>query len=210
MYEIASRKSLNIDITHRCPLECARCQRFMSFTSKGLKVPGSDMLIEDFQKVVDHFEHINFCGQVSDPVHHPKFTEFLEMCVEAGTSISVHHASAGKPMHWYPKAWKAAPRAKWWFGIDGLPSVSHKYRTNQDGEKLYRIMCESVDHLIEKPIWQYIIFKYNEDQAMIDECYDLAEKAGVEFMLVHSSRWLGDDDPLRPTREEMSLDLRKT
>ena len=65
------RTSVNLDITHRCPLECPRCQRFTSFTSKGLKVPGEDMSLKDFNKVVNHFQHINFCGQVSDPVHHP-------------------------------------------------------------------------------------------------------------------------------------------
>jgi len=208
MYEIASRKGLNIDITHRCPLECQRCQRFMSFTSKGLKVTGADMLVEDFQKVINHFRHINFCGQVSDPVHHPKFVEFLQMTSEAKTSVSVHHASAGKPMNWYPKAWKANNKARWWFGIDGLPHESHIYRKNQDGEKLYKIMCNAVKYLVQKPVWQYIVFKYNEDH--IEEAYDMAEKAGVEFMLVHSSRWLGDDDPFRPTKPEYSLDLRKT
>ena len=30
-------KRLNIDLSHRCPLECLRCGRQRSFTNKGLK-----------------------------------------------------------------------------------------------------------------------------------------------------------------------------
>ena len=91
------RTNVNIDITHRCPLECERCQRFTSFTAHGLKVPGKDISIENFQKVLNHFHHINFCGQVSDPVHHPKFIEILSMIHDQEKSCSVHHASAAKP-----------------------------------------------------------------------------------------------------------------
>lgn len=204
---LLKRQAVNIDITHRCPLECPRCQRFTSFTSKGLKVPGVDMSMENFAKVAKHFKHINFCGQVSDPVHHPKFIEILEYCFKNKNSVSVHHATAAKPMKWYPKAFQANPEARWWFGIDGLPSESHKYRINQDGEKLFEIMKEARQHLRQRPVWQYIVFKYNEDH--IDEALDMAKEADVEFMILHSSRWLGKDDPYRPTNPEASLDLHK-
>ena len=72
-----NRKGVNIDITHRCALECMRCQRTIHYTNFNKKVPGEDMSMNDFQKVIKHFEKINFCGQYSDPVHHPKFIEML-------------------------------------------------------------------------------------------------------------------------------------
>lgn len=192
-----TRDKVNLDITHRCPLECLRCQRYTSFTSKGLKVTGSDMLFEDFKKVVQHFNHINFCGQVSDPVHHPKFVEFLQHIHDMGKSSAVHHATGRKKDEWYVKAWEAMPEARWWFGIDGLPSESHNYRKNQDGERVYEILKEARKHLKQKPIWQYIVFNYNEDH--IDEAAAMAHEIDVEFLLIHSSRWLGNDDPLRPS-----------
>lgn len=200
-----NRRSINIDITHRCPLECARCQRFTSFTSKGLKVPGEDITIENFTKILNYFNHINFCGQVSDPVHHPKFIEFLELTYKLNKSVSVHHASAAKPLHWYPKAFQANPKAQWWFGIDGLPEDSHKYRTNQDGVKLFNIMKDSVNYLKTSPIWQFIVFSFNEND--IEKCKDIATDIGVKFMVVNSSRWIGDNDPLKPTNPELSLSL---
>jgi len=201
------RRNVNLDITHRCPLACERCQRFTSFTSQGLKVPGKDISLENFQKVLDHFHHINFCGQVSDPVHHPKFIEILSKIHNAPEhrTCSVHHASAAKPVKWYPKAFDANPNAYWWFGIDGLPKDSHKYRTNQDGEKLFQVLKTARKHLNRKPIWQYIIFAYNEDT--IDEAHQMAIDIDVDFMIVNSSRWHGPNDPFKPKNPNYSLNL---
>ena len=205
--KILNRKKINLDITHRCPLECQRCQRFLRFTSKGLKVPGKDLAVKDFQKIINHFSHINFCGQVSDPVHHPKFITFLKMLYEQYKTVSIHHATAAKPMHWYEKAFETHPSALWWFGIDGLPNESHIYRINQDGEKLFEIMKLAATILYQKPIWQYIVFNYNEDH--IEEARKMAKDAGVKFMLLYSSRWLPVNDSYRPKNPEYSLDLKK-
>lgn len=204
------RQGVNLDITHRCPLECPRCQRFSSFTSQGLKVPGGDMPFEEFKKVTERFKHINFCGQVSDPVHHPNFIEFLEHTYSfhiknqtdpkvTPRSVSVHHASGGKPIKWYPKAFAANPMAKWWFGIDGLPEDSPKYRINQDGHKMMEIMKIARDYLNDPPIWQMIVFNFNEND--IDTCRDMAADLGVDFAVISSSRWLSNGDPLKPSSE---------
>tara|TARA_B110000211_G_C14068343_1_gene548742 strand:- start:951 stop:1670 length:720 start_codon:yes stop_codon:yes gene_type:complete len=201
-----NRRGINIDITHRCPLECQRCQRFTSFTSKGLRVPGKDITMENFSKILNFYNHINFCGQVSDPVHHPKFIEFLEKIHMLNKTCNVHHASAAKPLHWYPKAFQANPKAQWWFGIDGMPEDSHKYRTNQDGVKLFNIMKDSVKYLTTTPIWQMIVFKFNEND--IEKTKNMATDIGVKFVVIHSSRWIGDNDPLRPTDKNLSVSLK--
>tara|TARA_B100002019_G_scaffold286319_1_gene296611 strand:+ start:714 stop:1367 length:654 start_codon:yes stop_codon:yes gene_type:complete len=209
-WKFINRKSINVDITHRCPLECPRCQRQIAFTHKRLKVHGSDLSLKQFSKIINHFYHINFCGQVSDPVHHPKFISMLKMIYENSNSCNVHHATGYKKMEWYIKAFQSNPKAKWWFGIDGTPDVSHKYRINQDGQKLFEIMRESVKHLQKKPLWQYIIFRYNEDPKMIKKARQMADDIGVQFMILHSSRWLPGEDPYRPLNSEVSLDLRNT
>lgn len=199
------RCGVNIDITHRCSLECPRCQRATSFINKGIKVPGEDMSIKNFTKVVEHFNHINFCGQISDPVHHSKFIEFLEMLCKEKKSTSVHHASAGKPISWYPKAFKAHPKANWFLALDGTPKSSPTYRINQDGWKMYEIMKIAKKHLETTPRWQFIVFKYNQNE--IEIAKKMAKEIGIIFQLVNSSRWLGDDDPLKPSNPELSLDL---
>ena len=203
--KLFKRYNINLDITHRCPLECLCCQRYSSFTSKGLKVPGEDLSIDNYAKVIKYFKHINFCGQVSDPVHHPKFITFLEMAYENGNSVSVHHASAAKPEKWYKKAFEANTRARWTFGIDGLPEESNMYRINQDGEKLFRVMQTARPILEQKPVWQYIVFSYNENN--IEEAVRMAKDIDVKFMLLYSSRWRGSNDPLKPKNEKLSLNL---
>ena len=105
------------------------------------------ILMDEIRKLSDYFSSFNFCGQLSDPVHHPKFIEILDYLYKKDIQVTVHNASSQKPMKWYIKAFQAHSRAKWIFAIDGLPEESNMYRINQDGEKLYRVMLEAKKHL---------------------------------------------------------------
>jgi MoaA/NifB/PqqE/SkfB family radical SAM enzyme len=188
---------LNIDLSHRCPLECPQCARQRHFRNHGQKVPGKDLSLDDFEKIAEYFKLITFCGQLSDPIHHPKFIEILEICKNKKVDTEVSTASSMKPKKWYKDAFEIYPRARWIFGIDGLPDESHKYRVNQDGKKLFDIMVDAKNHLRTKPIWQYIIFLYNQDN--IDTAIDIAKQHGLDFKIINSARWSSDDDPFKPT-----------
>ena len=197
-------KGLNIDITHRCPLQCPNCQRNYHFGKLGRKVYGQDVSLDDIKKLAKHYKNFDFCGQLSDPVHHPKFIEILEYLYKNNIRAQVHNASSAKPKSWYIKAFKAHPKANWIFGIDGLPEQSHNYRVNQDGKKLYDIMLEARKHLLHKRqiLWQYIVFKYNEHN--IEKAKEMAKRDGIYFLMIQSSRWRkrdGTDDPLKPSDE---------
>ena len=163
-----------------------------------MKVPGQDLSIDNFKKLVDYYDKINFCGQLSDPIHHPKMIAMLKIVGEAGKRCSIHTASSFKSMEWFVEAFKANPKVVWYFGIDGLPKDSHQYRVNQDGEKLFEVMVEATKHLKSKPVWQYIVFKYNEND--IDEAMLLADKHDIKFMLVDTNRY--GDPALRPSDEK--------
>ncbi len=192
-------KGLNIDITHRCALECPRCQRQTQFRDRGQKVYGVDISLEDIKKLAAHYKCFDFCGQLSDPVHHPKFIEILAYLKSVNVKCYVHNASSAKSLDWYIKAWKANTSATWIFGIDGLPNESHKYRVNQDGEKLFKIMCESQKYLNTRSVWQYIIFNYNEDH--LEEAKKMADEHDLFFIQKQSSRWLSHDDPFMPSKK---------
>lgn len=193
---------VNLDLSHRCPLECPRCSRQMHWRDKGLRVPGRDITIKEFEKIVDYFDRIQFCGQYSDPIHHPHFIKFLSMIHERKKISQVHVASTHKPDKFFIEAWKANPDTQWWFGIDGLPKDSHKYRINQDGEKHFERAIMAKKYLKKKPIWQMIVFRYN--QHSIKDCVKLAEENGIVFNLVNSGRWLGPDDWLMPENKAES------
>ena len=192
-------KGLNIDITHRCALECPRCQSQTFFRDRGKKVYGVDISLEDIKKLAAFYKCFDFCGQLSDPVHHPKFIEILAYLRSVNVKCYVHNASSAKSLDWYIKAWKANTSATWIFGIDGLPNESHKYRVNQDGEKLFKIMCESKKYLNTRSVWQYIIFNYNEDH--LEEAKKMADEHDLFFIQKQSSRWLSHDDPFMPSKK---------
>ena len=198
-----NRRSLNIDIGFRCPLECPRCQRQTTWRNNNLKVPGRDLTLDEIDKISDFYNDFQFCGQLSDPVHHPKFPQILEMLRKKNVRCEIHNAASAKSKAYFIKCFKANPHAQWIFGIDGLPKESHMYRINQDGQKLFDIMVESKKYLIHKPTWQYIIFSYNENHIL--EAKMKAKSVGVNFMTTQSSRWDGDNDPYRPKNKEVSL-----
>ena len=198
-----SKKGINIDISNRCPLECMRCQRQTNFTLEGRKVYGRDATMDEIRKLSDYFSSFNFCGQLSDPVHHPNFVEILDYLYKKGIQVTIHNASSQKPMTWYIKAFQAHPKAKWIFAIDGLPEESNMYRINQDGEKLYKVMLEAKKHLKQTPSWQFIVFSYNEHN--LEKAKKMAVDEGLMFIVLHSSRWMGEDDPLRPKEKEYNL-----
>ena len=186
---ILDRKSINLDITHRCTLECPKCLR-RSVPTNNL----GDLSLDSFKKIISHFDQIEFCGQISDPIFHPQFIEFLELTKDK--RVFVHTAASHKSMDWYRDAFLANKNATWEFGIDGLPQDSPKYRINQNGEYLFNVMKTGVE-LGNDIRWQYIIFKYNEND--IPEAIDLAQRHKIPIHINKSSRWSGPDDQYKPS-----------
>ena len=200
------RKKINLDIHNKCTLECNKCGRFYLLNetdTTSTNFPGCPLTDTDWKKILNHYTSINFCGQVSDPIMHPKLSNFLGDMYAEGKIGNVSTAVSHKPRKYFIKAFKANPNMQWIFGIDGLPKDSHKYRTNQDGEKLFKIMLEAKNHLKTKPVWQYIVFKYNEND--MEEAKDLAKKVDVNLLFIYSSRYEEKDDPLSPSLEHRTV-----
>ena len=64
------------------------------------------------------------------------------------------------------------------------------------------MMLEAKKILKKRPIWQYIIFKYNEHN--IEKAKAMADKHDLTFLLVKSSRWKGDEDYLKPKEHALN------
>jgi len=201
LQHFTNRPGVNFDCTFRCPLMCPKCQRQRFYTHLNKKVPGDDVSIQNFKKIINFFKNVHFEGQYSDSVHHPKFIEMLKMCKVNNNEVRVQHSSAAKPIKWYKEAFEANKKVEWRFSMDGLPESSHQYRINQNGKKLFEIMKMAVNILEKKPFWQFIVFKYNENE--INEAIELADKIGINFYTLQSSKWDGEDDPYRPSDKWM-------
>ena len=188
--------SINLDITTRCTLECPHCRRQL-YKLNNQKVPGRDMTMAEYEKVIVFYPHVIFCGNASDPIFHPQFIDFLALNYQRGIDTVIDHAATGKSLDWYRKAFAANPDAIWQFGLDGFPETSDTYRKNQDGLKLFEAMKLCAEMGLES-IWRYIIFRYNEDDR--DECQKIADYYSIKLQFVKSSRF-GENDPLKPTKD---------
>ena len=157
------KREINLDITPHCNLKCPGCQRQILYSDK--KVPGENISVESFEKIADYFDWIFMCGQISDPTFHPDLKSLLEVVVKKNKNTVISVASSWRSPLWFEEMFDYSAQHKniaWTFGIDGLPKDSHKYRKNQDGEKLFSMMELCASKGIQTT-WQYIAFNYNED-----------------------------------------------
>jgi len=180
---------LNIENNPRCTLECQSCKRTTYFYLNNTKnVPGIDLSLKDFKKCLDFFKGgITFCGQLSDPIFNKDFIEMLKICYDKKVDTRVCTAATGRKKDWYKKAFSANINAKWIFGIDGPPHLSHKYRKNQNGEFLFEMMIMAKEMKL-KVFWQYIVFDYNEKY--LEDCKKYSKLLKIDMMLMYSQRSL--------------------
>ena len=183
----------NIYITMEDQCQRSLVLRFLSLPLLGFGIG----FMKNFKKILAFFKEIYFCGQISDPIFHPQFIEFLKLCKD-NHNVIIHTAASHKPESWYREAFQANKNALWTFGIDGLPKDSHKYRVNQDGEKLFKMSCMA-SKMVLWVKWQYIVFKYNEND--IETARKMAKKHNMIFEVQKSSRVIEEDD-LKPTNKQ--------
>lgn len=196
-------KEIDLDVTNKCTLKCPGCYRQKYWN--GGKVPGlGDISVESWEMMTDYFEAINLIGNLSDPTLHNDFYTLLKIAVKKNVRMVINVASTFRPESWFTKSFLLTKGhdVEWVFAIDGLPKESHKYRINQDGQKLFNIMkrCASMGN---KVIWQYIVFNYNEND--IDTCRKMAKDINVTFKKLVSSRW-GGIEHYKPTSKDNYLE----
>lgn len=173
-------RDINVDISYRCTLFCGGCNR----QDEDYTIVKKEMTIAEFEKIISVYSKVLFCGGQSDPIFHPHFIEFLRMSRERGITVCVHTAASHKKREWYLEAFDANPHAKWYFGIDGLPKDSHKYRINQDGEYLFQRMIDAKERGLEVE-WQHINFDYNKDTR--EEVRLLAEQHNIRLQFLETN-----------------------
>jgi len=182
------KKSVNLDITYRCPLECPFCQRQMMGSGKDKISRSSDMLIEDYQKIIKFFTVMNFCGQISDPIYHPKFLDILKISTTYNKGFEVHTNGTRKKLSWWREAFDLTDsRFVWTFGLDGTDQeTANIYRVNTKYEEVLEVM--KLGASLGKNIrWQFIVFKHNEHQ--IEEAKRIAKENNITLRIMKSFRW---------------------
>ena len=181
--------SPNMDLSHRCILRCPQCLR--------QKVEGLPRIARsydigepEFKKILNYYQNqITFCGQISDPIYHPKFLSLLEMMNGQGKGLRIATNGTNAPgmdEKWWEKAYSYGLGENcWYFGVDGLDEKSELYRIGSNFKQVWETMKMGVQagHPI---VWQYIIFGYNEHE--IEQAKEIAHKEGITLLLIKTNR----------------------
>lgn len=192
---------LHLEMSKRCILECPKCPRTIL---KG-KYTIDDLNIDHAKDLVVKLKprKVNMCGNMGDPIYHPKLIDFVKWLNETDNQFVLDTNGSGKKISWWEELYDSynskTTNNKYneiWFGVDGLKDTAHNYRVGINWQQSFDAMCLGVKKG-KQVNWQWIPFSFNEHQ--IDEARKLAEDNGINLVLRLSGRWDSVNDPLRPS-----------
>jgi MoaA/NifB/PqqE/SkfB family radical SAM enzyme len=187
-------KTIHIEVSSKCTLKCPRCPR----TELELDRLNQEISMTDFQSgfpldVLQHIDHIIFCGDLGDPIYATDFLEIVKY-IKQKSSIRLRIITNGS----YKKS-------EWWnelgsllnhndmvtFSVDGWNNDSNNlYRVNSDFDSIVigiRSLKQSSDCTIR---WSAIYFSFNQDH--MDKIRAMASSLGChQFQTVKSSKFGG-------------------
>lgn len=205
-YAIHQRKARpNLDISHRCVFKCPQCVRQKIISQDQIK-RSFDMDKKNLKKILNYYNNdtgINFCGQISDPIYHPNFLNFLKMCDEEKMKIRVSTVGSGKSDAWWEEAFSYnIGTSLWYFGVDGIDEKSELYRIGSNFKDVWSRMQRGRD-LGHNIVWQYIIFRHNEED--MDRAIDIAKLEEFTLMFINTNRGYNSNNPLLRDNTEFNI-----
>ena len=176
----------NIDTSHRCILKCPQCIRQKKISQDQIR-RSFDLSQESLLKILNYYDnHITFCGQISDPIYHPNFLDFLKICDSQKRTVRIATNGSGKSNAWWEEAFSYGVGTHgWYFGVDGIDEKSQLYRVGSNFKDVWKRMKQGRDlgHVI---VWQYIIFGYNEHE--VDRAIEIAKEEDFSLLLIKTDR----------------------
>lgn len=196
-----SIQGLHIEPTNMCTLKCPKCARtdFINQYPKAWK--NVNLNLNNLKRFLDidlSNKRLYLCGNYGDAIYYDQLFEMVEYFKLAGAHIVISTNGSYKSKSWWEELTSfLTPQDAVIFGIDGTPDNFTNYRINADWSSV-QVGIETVAQSQAQAIWQYIPFKYNEND--IEAVKKLASELGIdEFIVFPSYRWDGEDDPLKPS-----------
>mgnify|MGYP001212563572 FL=1 len=208
--EVFQNRSINVDVTHRCLLQCPFCSR-QSYDGKDMvrqsQIMYGDLYDLNAEDIGNTFDVLSLCGQISDPIYHSNFLNIMKIFMNTSCKrIDIHTTGSHKKKDWWKELVEisADPQknVRFIFGIDGIDEKSSYHRINQNTDQAFEAMKVVSDYLKANKdsnievIWQYIPFKYNEND--IDKAIDIANDIGVKLLMLKSGRFRTSGNILEP------------
>lgn len=185
----------NLDIGYRCILRCPQCIRQRVESQDQIR-RSFDIEKKDFQKILDYYiTSITFCGQISDPIYHPNFLNYLKLCNDHKRAVRIATNGTGKSLSWWEEAYSYGKKENaWYFGVDGIDEKSEMYRVGSNYKNVWEMMKLGRD-LGNIIVWQFIIFGYNEHE--IEKAKQIAIEENFSLLFVKTNRGFNFDKNYR-------------
>lgn len=207
--ELIKQRSINIDTTHRCLLQCPFCARQnydhgKAFVKQSQQMYG-DIKLDHVRDLGNTWIHMSFCGQISDPIFHSNFISVIKTLGETTCEkIDIHTTASGKKIEWWQQLVDITnniPQSmRWVFGIDGIDEKSALHRINQNTSQALDAMKYVAQNTNDEVVWQYIPFGYNEDD--IPAAIDIANQYNIKLMILKSGRFHEEGNILEPPKDK--------
>lgn len=185
---------LHIELTDKCNAKCPMCQRTDRFglmaTTEVKHVELSfDLIEKQFEGI--NFKHINYCGNLGDPIVAKDCLKIVEYFSKTGASQTIHTNGSLKTVEWWRKL-ASISNLQVVFGIDGITEESHQlYRRNTSLQKILE-NAKAFNMAGGKSVWQMIVFKHNENE--IERAKQMSSECGFKaFEILHTRRFHFDD-----------------
>jgi MoaA/NifB/PqqE/SkfB family radical SAM enzyme len=168
----------DIAISSYCQAKCPSCARTDEETLETVSwLKPSHIDVEVFKNIVDSACKIDpnvvfqFCGELGDPLMHPKITELVDYAMERAKGVEINTNGGLRKPEWYEdmaKKWgknsiadRVGKTLKIIFGIDGIyPETNEKYRINVDHERAMKNM-KAWSEGSGAGEWHFILFEHN-------------------------------------------------
>lgn len=163
-----------------------------------------DIIQKRFEGV--RFEHVNYCGNLGDPIIAKDCLDIIIHFHKMGASQTIHTNGSLRTANWWRKL-ALVPDVRVFFGIDGATQETHEfYRRNTSLQKILN-NARAFNDAGGSSVWQMIAFKHNEHE--IEQARLLSQEYGFgAFEILHTRRfhfdstytyvWKGEEYVLEP------------
>lgn len=184
---------LQVEIGNFCNADCLGCVRTSERAKSRIQYDGHYFVEPDAftnvfsSKAGQHIKEIEFCGNIDEPLAHPRFLKILDAIYEQNPNltISIHTNGSTKTVSFYKelgeRICKFNSKSKVRFSIDGHENSVWLYRGLKNYDEIIKHAQACID-TGAKCVWQMLSFPWNEHE--VDSCEKLAKEMGfVRFIL---------------------------
>jgi len=183
----------NFEITSYCNAGCPSCFRTRKpeiiSPNKHLKIEDFEFLILNninFLKNKQYTDQIaKFCGEVGDPLLHPKIEQLISMAECVFDKVEINTNGGIRNPKWIKNILTQYKKTSFVFGIDGLTDVTNQiYRVNVRTDIALKNMIESAKYAFTR--WEYTIFTHNYFE--LPDVIDFARKHNLDLLCRFNGR----------------------